>query len=103
MFAFTVSANKKLPTYGFLIDLFGEYGEEPDKLLEKFKDNYPEIYIGRLDRFYNTMKRIVTPTLPSFKDKTCPVVLGPQLASYRKKLWKPRLRNTSKIGGMYTM
>ena len=45
MFAFTVSANKKLPTYGFLIDLFGEYGEEPDKLLEKFKDNYPEIYI----------------------------------------------------------
>ena len=98
-----VSANKKLPTYGFLIDIFGEYGEESDLLLKKFKDHYPEIYIGRPDRFYNTMKRIVTPTLPSSKGKSCSVGLGPQLAAYRERLWEPRLRNISKISGMYTM
>ena len=88
------------PTYGELIDLFEETeGENPndeDLLVSKFRKLYPKISIGRPRRFYETVSRIVAPTQPSLISK--PKLCGSPLATYRKRTWKPRIRNTMKPG-----
>lgn len=91
-----------MPTYGCLIDLHKKYGDNRDKprLIKAFKAQYPNIYIGRPDRFHNTITRIVLPTIPT-AGKSGSIS---DLAAYRAKVWKPRLRNTTKISaGMFTL
>ncbi len=51
-----------MPTYGDMIDYFKEYEHDSEKLLSKVKEDYPNLYIGRKDRFYETVKRIIAPT-----------------------------------------
>lgn len=53
-----VSGNQKVPTYGILIDVFQVYSEDRDKLIQAFKAQFPNIYIGHPDRFYKKVKRI---------------------------------------------
>ena len=58
----TYTIGRKTPTYGELIDLFEEtarvhdYSEIADHLVFKFKNLYPEIYIGRPRRFFETVQ-----------------------------------------------
>ena len=82
-------------TYGELIDYIDECEDDPKRLLSKFKDTYPSIYIGRADRFYETVRRIVAPTRPSLRGGCSLSDL--QIAAYRKRIWKPRIHNTSKF------
>ncbi len=88
-----------LPTYGFLIDAYHEHNGNRDKLIELFRAEYPDIYIRRPDCLYRTIERIVFPTIPTAGKRA--VCSGSQLLNYRKRLWKPRLRNTTRICGMF--
>ena len=86
-----------LPTYGELIDYFHQCEDDPENLFLKFKDSYPSVYVGRVDRFYKTVKQIALPTF------TVPIVRGKlmsdaEILAYRRRVWKPRLHNTSKLG-----
>lgn len=83
------------PTYGELIDLF-EVTTSADDLYEKFHDQYPNIKVGRVDRFFDTVSRITAPTKPSLTGKCS--LTGSPLISYRKRHWEPRIRN--KYGNM---
>ena len=62
-------------------------------LCSNFKKLYPHIRIARPKRFYDTVSRIAAPTKPSCKgdSKLC----GSPLATYRKREWVPRVRNTA--------
>ena len=88
------------PSYGELIDLFEEtkHGGE-EFLCSKFRNLYPEIYIGRPRRFYETVQRIAAPTKASLRGES--KLQGSQLASYRKRSWEPRIRNQPKTGKSY--
>ena len=81
--------------YGDLIDIFEQCDSESpgnkEHLYTKFKSCYPDIYIGRSDRFYQTVLRIVAPTRPSLRGDSS--IKGANLLSYRKKTWVPRIRN----------
>lgn len=85
------------PTYGELIDLFKK-SEHNEDLLSHFKKIYPDISIGRPDRFYETVSRIVAPTQPSALGK--PKLCGSPLTSYRKRTWEPRIRNSCAVQGI---
>ena len=93
---YTCTAVRK-PTYGELIDLFEETECEcphsEDLLCSKFKKLYPNIYIGRPRRFYDTVLRIVAPTRPSLRAES--KLTGSPLSSYRKRIWSPRIRRLS--------
>lgn len=88
------------PTYGELIDIFEETEREcpnsEDLLCDKFKAHYPKISIGRPRRFYETVSRIVAPTKPSLRGEC--KLYGSPLASYRKRVWQPRIRNLATAG-----
>lgn len=83
------------PTYGELIDMFEDAEREcPDDenlLYSKFKSLYPRIYVGRLRRFYETVRRVVAPTRASLRGD-CKLT-GSPLSSYRRRTWVPRIRN----------
>ena len=87
----------RLPTYGELIDLLKNSEKDApsdcDALCSMFQQLYPHIKISRPKRFYDTVNRIAAPTKPSSKgdSKLC----GSPLVSYRKRVWKPRVRNTA--------
>ena len=82
--------------YGFLIDVYEKYcNEDSEVMVNEVKSIYPDVYIGRNDRFVKTMQRIVSPTLPSILDGQVSIT-GNSLDSYRKKKWIPRIRNLSK-------
>ena len=85
----------KKPTYGELIDLF-EVTTSADDLYEKFHDQYPNIKVGRVDRFFDTVSRIIAPTKLSLTGKCS--LTGSPLISYRKRHWELRIRN--KYGNM---
>ena len=91
-------AVKPLPTYGELIDLFSfieeEHGSNEAMLCAKFKELYPHIEVGRPHRFFDTVQRIVAPSRPSAVSK--PPLSGTPLSSYRRRVWKPRIRNPPK-------
>lgn len=79
--------------YGHLIDLFMEYGDSAS-LFQRFVDEYPHVYVGRADRFYRTVSRIVAPCMPSILGGKV-TLTGESLEIYRKKIWIPRIRNLS--------
>ena len=88
------------PTYGDLIDIFEESELEcpnsEELLCSKFKTLYPNIYIGRPRRFYETVLCIVAPTKPSLRGEC--KLFGSLLSSYRKRIWEPRIRNPATSG-----
>ena len=75
---------------------FDECKDDPERLLSKFKGTYPFVYVGCADHFYETITRIVAPTRPSLRGGCSLSDL--QIAAYRKRIWKPRIHNTSKLG-----
>lgn len=95
-FGFHIIAATK-PTYGELIDIFTEverdHPNDGGLLSSKVHELYPTIPIGRPSRFYDTVQRIVGPTRPSLIGES--KLVGSPLASYRKRVWEPRLRNSS--------
>ena len=75
--------------YGFLIDVHEKYYNEGSELIiREVKRAYPEVYIGRNDRFLKTIQRIVSPTLPSINGKVS--ISGDSLDNYRRKIWIPK-------------
>ena len=87
------------PTYGELIDLLTKLEGKPDVidlLCSELCIQYPNISFTRLTTLFDALKPIAGPTQPSLG---CPAKLtGSPLASYRKRVWKPRIRN-SQISG----
>ena len=78
--------------YGVLIDIFEEADCCPALLLELFRKHYPNVYIGRADRFYRTVQRIVAPCRPSILGGKIKIS-GVELELYRRQVWIPRIRN----------
>nr|MCH9715538.1 hypothetical protein [Gammaproteobacteria bacterium] len=52
---------------------------------------YTNLVLGRPCRFSETVKRIIAPTKPSLKGDA--KLIGSPLTTYRKRIWKPRIRN----------
>ena len=67
-------------------------------LCSKFKRLYPNIYIGRPRRFYETVSRIIAPTKPSLRGEC--KLSGSPLSSYQKRIWEPRIRNQAASGSV---
>ena len=90
-----ISSAYEKPTYGELIYLLEEVEQESPNdeslLYSKFKVLYPNIYVGRPRRFYETLTRLAAPTKSSLRGKVS--LTGSPLTSYRKRTWQPRLRN----------
>ena len=63
-----------------------------DVLSSEIRVRFPGVPVGRPSRFYDTVKRIVGPTKPSVRGP--PKLVGSPLASYRKRVWEPRIRTT---------
>ena len=85
-------------TYGELLDLFSQFEGRPDLLFSQVSSRYPSISISRPSRLYDTVQRIVGPTKPSLHGPA--KLTGSPLATYRKRIWKPRVRTTSGIQSM---
>ena len=51
--------------------------------------------MSRPTRFFDAVQRIVGPTRPSLRGSA--KLTGSPLASYRRRVWQPRVRNTSKM------
>lgn len=87
-------------TYGDIITLFEECEQvkpgDKDHLCYVFGKIYPNIHIGRPGRFYDTVLRIIAPTQSSIRGGRS--LNRSQLASYRKRLWTPRIRGQSHQG-----
>lgn len=100
MFPGNLMAIASKPTYGELIDLFEEVKHRSPNdehlLVSEFVKKFPNIPIGRPRRFYETISRLVAPTQPSAIGD--PKLIGSPLATYRKRTWEPRIRNTLKSG-----
>ena len=88
------------PTHGELIDLFAEVEKTSPSdgvlLSSKLHELYPNIPIGRPARFYDTVQRIVGPIRPSLRGEA--KLCGSPLASYRRRVREPRLRNSAALG-----
>lgn len=95
---YIVTASRK-PTYGELIDLLESSEKEAPSdyavLCAKFQEMYPHIRIARPQRFYDTVSRIAAPTKPSSRGEG--KLYGSPLATYRRREWVPRVRNTTGI------
>ena len=90
---FTFYSASRLPTYGELMENSEKDApSDYDALYSVFQQQYPHVKISRPKRFYDAVNRIAAPTKPSSKgdSKLC----GSPLATYRKRVWKPRVRNT---------
>ena len=61
-----------------------------DALHSEICARYPMISVGRPTRLFDTVKRIVGPTRPSVRGAA--KLSGSPLATYRKRVWKPRIR-----------
>ena len=66
-----------------------------DLLCTEICRRYPGISVGRPSRLFDTIQRIVGPTRPSLRGTA--KLTGSPLASYRRRVWEPRIRNTGKI------
>ena len=95
-------AASQYPTYGELIDLLEDAEREcahsgslpiEEVLCTNFRQKYPHVYIGRLGRFYDTVTRFAAATRPS-ATRGQTELSGSPLSHYRKRIWKPRIRNT---------
>ena len=93
------------PTYGELIELLTISDEKStneclplcEVLAANFSGRYPAIYIGRANRFLDTVQRIAAPTKQSTGGRS--KLEGDSLRSYMKRTWKPRIRNTTAMSG----
>ena len=65
-------------------------------LLQKFKNCYQDITVGRPERFYDTVCRIAAPTKQSLRGTI--KLTGSPLATYKQRVWLPKVRNKR---GMY--
>lgn len=91
-----------MPTYGDLIDLLDESGNDVPSLTSKVRERFPEVSVGRAGRFYETVQRIAAPTKPSILGEA--KLNGSPLATYRSRIWKPRIRTINESAtapGMY--
>ena len=85
------------PTYGELIDVFVELegrAGAADLLCSEICRRYPGLMIGRPSRLFDTIQRIVGPTRASLRGTA--KLTGSPLASYRRRVWEPRIRTTGK-------
>ena len=88
-----------VPTFGELIELYEETSDDASILHTKLLERYPNLVVGRPCRLLETVKRIVAPTTPSLRGDA--KLHGSPLATYRKRIWKPRVRNvTAAVSGM---
>ena len=86
------------PTYGELIDIFTELegrADTADLLYSEICRRYPDISVGRPSRLFDTIQRIVGPTRPSLRGTA--KLNGSPLASYRRRVWEPRIRTKGKL------
>jgi len=92
------------PSYGELIDMLNAAEREAARsinthasilLLEKFRQIYKHVSIGRPERFYDTVCRIAAPTRPSLRGTA--KLLGSPLETYRRRTWVSK--NTRKKEG----
>ena len=91
------------PTYGELIDLLTELegrANTVDLLCSTICKQYPNISVSRPMRLFDTIKRIAGPTRPSLRGPA--KLAGSPLATYRKRVWKPRTRTTQTPGNSNT-
>ena len=97
-FAFFLADTDTEPTYGTLIDLFElvmrDHDSDKDVLCALFKDKYSHIEIGRPCHFYKTVERIYAPLRTSILGK--PPLTDSELEDYRRRVWRPRVRNPAK-------
>ena len=56
-------------------------------------ERYPNLVVGRPCRLLETVKRIVIPTRPLLRGDA--KLHGSPLATYRKRIWKPCVRNVT--------
>ena len=86
------------PTYGELIDWFqcvqDEHFDDEAVLCALFNEKYPHIKISRPRRFFDTVQRIASAVQPSLRGRV--PLSGSALESYRKRIWRPRVRNPPK-------
>ena len=95
----------KKPTYGEMIDLLTEVEQQDSEnivntLFDKFIKLYPNVMIGRPGRFYDSVKRIAAPTRPSLVGPS--KLSGSPLASYRKRIWVPKVQQAQGNESMRT-
>ena len=79
---------RESPSYGELIDLLSDAEQEskehaPELLVDKVRQIYPHVSIGRPARFFDTVTRLADPTRPSVI--ALPKLCGSPLLSYRKR------------------
>lgn len=87
------------PTYAVLIDLLVDAEQKAhstacnlsEVLVADFKELYPQIEIGRADRFLDTVRRIAAPTKSSSLGSSR--LAGSPLRTYLNRTWIPRIRN----------
>lgn len=85
------------PMYGDLVDIFERFEGQPDVqdlLFAEVCKCYPNVTVSCPSRFYDTIRRLVAPTRPSLHGEA--KLTGSPLASYRRRVWQPRVRNTGK-------
>ena len=86
------------PTCGDLIDLFEAVQEEnfndEYELCERFQTRFPHVRIGRPRRFFEVVQQIAAPLKPSSTGSVA--IQGYNLATYRERVWVPRIRNVHK-------
>jgi hypothetical protein len=78
------------PSYGELIDLYSNC-DDAEVLKANFYKLYPDIKIGRADRFDHRLKQIASPAQVSILGECA--FIGDDLLRYREKIWNPRIRN----------
>ena len=91
-------ATSNNPTYGDLIDIFERHEGEKhatELIFSEVRRRYPCVSVSRPTRFFDTVRRIVGPTRPSLRGTA--KLTGSPLASYRRRVWEPRIRNTSRM------
>ena len=79
-----------------MVNLFMKFEGKPnaqDLLCSEIRCRYPTVEVGRPSRIYDTISRLVGPTRPSLRGPA--KLSGSPLASYRKRIWLPRIRNTN--------
>ena len=85
------------PNYGELIDIFTQLegqADTVDLLCSEICRRYPGISVGRRSRLFDTIQWIVGPTGPPLRGTA--KLTGSPLASYRRRVWEPRIRTKGK-------
>ena len=85
-----------LPTYGELIDLFGEFGSDQHLLCTEISKRFPSVSVKRPSHLVDTITRIIALTKPALNGTL--KLSGSPLCSYRQRIWEPRVR-TATSGG----